>query len=92
MIDVSFLEKNKSQLMDIYKKERYENNGGIEGALMLDYRKEDNVDVYYWTVENMVEQIKELFIAEYKKNIDKKNMIYLILFDNTDIDLKVYQL
>ena len=50
MINYSFLETNKSQLIEIYKKERYMNNGGAEGALILDFRKNDKVDVFYWTI------------------------------------------
>ena len=92
MIDYSFLENRKSDLIDIYKKERFMNNAGLEGAIMLDYRKTNNVDVYYWTVDNMVNDIKEKFLEEYKKNIDNKNMVYVILLDNTTIDVKVYQL
>ena len=92
MIDYTFLEKNKADLIDIYKKERYVNNSNRDGALMLDYRKENNVDVYYWCVEDMVDHIKTIFIEEYKKNIDNKNLVYVILFDNKDIDMKVYKL
>ena len=91
MIDFSFLETNKSDLIEIYKKERFMNNGGQEGALILDYRKENNVDVYFWTVENMVPHIKEIFMSEYKKNENLKNLVYVILLDNTDIKMKVYQ-
>ena len=92
MIDYTFLDKNQSDLIEIYKKERYMNNSNQEGALILDYRKENNVDVYYWTIENMVPHIKKLFMEEYKKNCDKKNLVYVILLDNTDVDMKVYQL
>jgi hypothetical protein len=91
MIDHSFLEKNRSDLIDIYKKERFMNNGGEEGSLILDYRKENNVDVYFWTVSNMIPHIKEIFMTEYKKNMDKKNLVYVILLDNKDIEMKVYQ-
>lgn len=91
MIDYTFLETRKSDLIEIYKKERFINNAGLEGALILDYRKPNNVDVYFWTVDNMVAHIKERFMEEYKKNIDKKNMVYVILIDNTTIDVKVYQ-
>ena len=91
MIDYSFLETRKSDLIEIYKKERFMNNVGLEGALMLDYRKADNVDVYFWTVDNMVAHIKEKFMEAYKKNIDNKNMVYVILIDDTTVDVKVYQ-
>ena len=91
MIDYSFLETRKTDLIEIYKKERFMNNAGKEGALIMDYRKPNNVDVYYWTIENMVNHIRERFIEEYKKNIDKKNLVYVILIDDTTIDVKVYQ-
>jgi len=91
MIDYSFLETRKNDLIDIYKKERFMNNMGKQGALMLDYRKENNVDVYFWTVENMAPKIRELFMEAYRKNIDKKNTVYVILLDNTNIDVKVYE-
>lgn len=92
MIDHSFLESRKSDLIEIYKKERFMNNAGQDGALILDYRKENNVDVYFWTVDNMVPHIKELFLAEYKKNMDRKNLAYVILLDNNDIEMKLYQI
>ena len=92
MIDYNFLQKNQSDLIEIYKKERYMNNANREGALMLDYRKDNNVDVYYWTVDSMVPHIKDIFLEEYKKNIDKKNLVYVILMDNKDIDMKVYEI
>ena len=92
MIDYTFLEKRQNDLIEIYKKERYMNNKGQQGALMLDYRKDNNVDVYYWTVDNMVPHIKNIFIEEYKKNIDNKNVAYVILFDEKDIQLKLFNL
>ena len=39
----------------------------MEGALIIDYRKQTNVDVFYWTVEKMTENVKSLFMDEYKK-------------------------
>ena len=91
MIDYAFLENRKSDLIEIYKKERFMNNQGQDGALMLDYRKDNNVDVYFWTLENMVESIRDKFLEEFRKNIDRKNMAYVILFDNTTIEVKSYQ-
>ena len=91
MIDYKFLETRKSDLIEIYKKERFMNNYGKQGALMLDFRKENNVDVYFWMVDNMIDRIKEHFLTEYKKNIDKKNMAYVILFDDKTIDVQSYQ-
>jgi hypothetical protein len=92
MIDYSFLESRKSDLIEIYKKERFMNNNGQEGALMLDYRKDNNVDVYFWTLENMVESIREKFLEEFRKNNDKNNMAYVILLDNQTVEVRGYQL
>lgn len=92
MIDYSFLETRKSDLIEIYKKERFMNNNGKEGALILDYRKENNVDVYFWIVDNMVNSIRERFLEEFKKNIDKKNIAYVIFIDHQTVDVRAYQL
>jgi cyclophilin family peptidyl-prolyl cis-trans isomerase len=93
MINYEFLNTNKSQLFEIYKKERFMNNGGAEGALILDFRKPDNVDVYYWTVEDMVDHIKKIFLEQYKKDVseNKKNLVYVILIDNENVKMEVYQ-
>ena len=93
MISYDFLNTNKSQLFEIYKKERFMNNGGAEGALILDFRKPDNVDVYYWTLEDMVDQIKQIFLEQYKKDLseNKKNLVYVILIDNENVKMEVYQ-
>ena len=56
MINNSFLRNNREKLLQIYQKERFFNNNGLEGALMVDFRKKDNVDVYYWTIQNMNER------------------------------------
>mgnify|MGYP003978128823 CR=1 FL=1 len=92
MINYSFLETNQSQLIEIYKKERYMNNGGVEGALILDFRKNDKVDVFYWTIEAMIEQVREVFLVEYKKNLadNKKNLVYVVLLDTDNIEVKSY--
>ena len=92
MIDYSFLETRKSDLIEIYKKERFMNNNGKEGALILDYRKENNVDVYFWIVDNMVDSIRARFLEEFKKNIDKKNIAYVILLDHHTVDVRAYQI
>ena len=93
MINYEFLNTNKSQLFEIYKKERFMNNGGVEGALILDFRKPDNVDVYYWTVEDMVDHIKQIFLEQYKNDVseNKKNLVYVILIDNENVKMEVYQ-
>lgn len=92
MINHSFLETRKNDLIEIYKKERYMNNDGKEGALMVDFRNKNKIDVYFWVVDNMVNTIREKFLEEFKKNIDKKNIAYVILLDDTTIDVRSYQL
>ena len=92
MINYSFLETNQSQLIEIYKKERYMNNGGLEGALILDFRKNDKVDVFYWTIEAMIEKVRDVFLVEYKKNLaeNKKNLVYVVMLDTENIEVKSY--
>ena len=94
MINYQFLEENKSKLIDIYRNERFMINKNQEGALMIDYRINDKVDVFYWTVPNMSEQIRELFLNEIKKNdaLNKTNLVYLILLDTNETKVLTYQL
>lgn len=94
MINYQFLETNKQALIDIYKKERFIENANLEGALIIDYRKENNVDVFYWTVDKMTENVKTLFMDEYKKNVneDNKNIVYLVLMDNEQTIIQIYEL
>ena len=67
MINYEFLENNKQALIDIYKKERFIENNNMEGALIIDYRKVNNVDVFYWTVEKMTENVKVYLWMNIKK-------------------------
>ena len=94
MINYQFLEDNKSKLIDIYRNERFMINKNQEGALMIDYRINDKVDVFYWTVPNMSEQIRQLFLDEIKKNdaLNKTNLVYLILLDTNETKVLTYQL
>lgn len=94
MINYEFLENNKQALIDIYKKERFIENNNMEGALIIDYRKVNNVDVFYWTVEKMTEDVKTLFMDEYKKNVNlnNKNKVYLVLMDNSQTLIQTYEL
>ena len=94
MINYQFLEDNKSKLIDIYRNERFMINKNQEGALMIDYRINDKVDVFYWTVQNMSEQIRQLFLDEIKKNdaLNKTNLVYLILLDTNETKVLTYQL
>ena len=50
------------------------NNGGVEGALILDFRKNDKVDVFYWTIEAMIEKVREVFLVEYKIPHDQNDL------------------
>ena len=45
MINYKFLEDNKAKLIDIYRNERFMINKNQEGALMIDYRINEKVDV-----------------------------------------------
>ena len=96
MINYEFLENNKQALIDIYKKERFIEKANLEGALIIDYRKENNVDVFYWTVDKMTENVKTLFMDEYKKNVSNNvkmnNTAYLVLMDNEQTLIQTYQL
>ena len=94
MINYQFLEDNKSKLIDIYRNERFMINKNQDGALMIDYRINDKVDVFYWTVQNMSEQIRQLFLDEIKKNdaLNKTNLVYLILLDTNETKVLTYQL
>ncbi len=94
MINYQFLEDNKSKLIDIYRNERFMINKNQDGALMIDYRINDKVDVFYWTVQNMSEQIRQLFLDEIKKNdaLNKTNLVYLILLDTNETKVLTYQI
>ena len=94
MINYQFLEDNKSKLIDIYRNERFMINKNQEGALMIDYRINDKVDVFYWTVQNMSDEIRQLFLDEIKKNnaLNKTNLVYLILLDTNETKVLTYQL
>ena len=58
MINHDFLINNKNQLIDIYKKERFFNNNGMEGALFINFSVKDKVDVFYWTINDMKEEYR----------------------------------
>ena len=87
MINHDFLINNKNQLIDIYKKERFFNNNGIEGALFINFSVKDKVDVFYWTINDMKEEYRLKLVEEIKKNIDVQNIFYFIAFDaeNTNV-------
>ena len=93
MINYQFLENNKSKLIDIYRNERFVINKNQDGALIIDYRINDKVDVFYWTIGAMSESIRELYLEEVKKNdlLSKTNLVYLILLDNSETKVLTYQ-
>ena len=94
MINYKFLEDNKSKLIDIYRNERFVVNKNQEGALMIDYRINDKVDVFYWTTSAMSDNIRELYLEEVKKNnlLSKTNLVYLILLDHSETKVLTYQI
>ncbi len=73
MIDNNFLQNNKQQLIQIYISERLQTQSQI-GALFIDFSKNENADVYYLTLHNMPEEIKESFLA--KDNLNNNNMVF----------------
>lgn len=87
MINTDFLISNKKQLLDIYKKERYFNNQGQEGALFVNFTDPTKVDVFYWTMSIMPEKYRVKLIEEMKKNIDIKKVDYIVAFDSENINI-----
>ena len=87
MINHDFLVSNKQQLVEIYQKERFFNNQGQEGALIINFSKKDKVDVFYWTIDQMTEDYRVKLIEEIIKNIDIKNVSYFIAFDLENINV-----
>tara|TARA_B100001057_G_scaffold463346_1_gene517248 strand:- start:45 stop:335 length:291 start_codon:yes stop_codon:yes gene_type:complete len=96
MINPKFLLDNKDKLIQIYQKEKYFNNNGLEGALMINFTNSDKVDVYYYTLKdiytNNLSKYQELLETEIKKNINKKNVVYIILYDNKEAQIMTYNL
>jgi hypothetical protein len=78
MINHKFLEDNKEKLIQIYIKERLLNYGKM-GALFVDFSKGDNADVYFLTLSNMPEDIKNQFLR--KDNIEQKNTVFIYVLD-----------
>ena len=80
MINHKFLEDNKDKLIQIYIKERLLNFGKM-GALFVDFSKGDNADVYFLTLSNMPEDIRNQFLR--KDNIEQKNTVFIYVFDKS---------
>ena len=79
MINHKFLEDNKEKLIQIYVKERVLNYC-LMGALFVDFSKGDNADVYFLTLKNMPENVRNEFLR--KDNLQQKNTIFLYVKDN----------
>ena len=75
MINYNFLKDNKSKLIDIYIKERYVENNNKEGCLVINFSLKDKIDVYYLSIDNMPERIKNRYIEDYYK--ESKNEIFI---------------
>jgi hypothetical protein len=87
MINHDFLISNKQQLVEIYQKERFFNNQGQEGALIINFSKDEKVDVFYWTMSQMTEDYRLQLIEEMKKNIEIENVSYFIACDKENINV-----
>lgn len=95
MINYEFLKNNKDKLIDIYIKERYMINNNREGALIVNFSIEDKMDVYYLTVDNMPDKIKQKFIEDYEKNmktVSNKKKIFLMIVDNNILESIIHTL
>jgi len=78
MINNLFLETNKEKLKQIYIKERLLNYGKF-GALFIDFSKNSNADIYFLTMDNMPQNVKDQFSK--KTNLEQKNTIFLYVLD-----------
>jgi hypothetical protein len=81
MIKTDFLIENKTQLLEIYQKERFFNNGGKEGALFINFTDPSKAEVFYCVMDEITENFREKLIEEMKKNVDINNVSYFIAFD-----------
>ena len=78
MINHQFLEENKDQLIQIYVKERVLNYGKM-GALFVDFSNPSKTDVYFLTLTNMPENVREQFLK--KDNLNQKNTVFIYVKD-----------
>lgn len=81
MINHAFLEQNKDQLIQIYVKERVLNYGKT-GALFVDFSNEQKTDVYFLTLSNMPENVREKFLK--KDNLNQKNTVFIYVLDKNE--------
>lgn len=73
-----FLNKYKDRLIQIYIRERTLNFGQL-GALFIDFTKKENADVYFLTLKNMPDDIRQEF--ERKDNLEQKNTVFLYIIE-----------
>ncbi len=78
MIDKDFLQNNKQQLIQIYINERLRAQNQV-GALFIDFSKNDNADVYFLSLNDMPEDVRNSFLK--KENLNQKNTIFFYIFD-----------
>lgn len=81
MINHKFLEDNREQLIQIYVKERVLNYGKM-GALFVDFSNPEKTDVYFLTLTNMPEKVREQFLR--KDNINQKNTVFIYVKDENE--------
>ena len=83
-MDINFLKNNKQQLIQIYIKERALNYNE-NGALFIDFTKNQNADVYYLTLSKMDGKIRSNIMA--REKFGRDNIIYFYLFDNNNSNI-----
>lgn len=95
MIDYEFLKNNKENLINIFIKEKFIENNGKEGTLVINFSIKDKMDVYYLSVDNMPIRIRNKFIEDYNKNIriiENKKKILLMIVDNDILETIIHYL
>ena len=80
MIDTNFLQNNKQQLIQIYINERLRAQNQV-GALFIDFSKNDNADVYFLSLNDMPEDVRNSFLK--KENLNQNNVVFFYIFDKT---------
>jgi hypothetical protein len=80
MIDNNFLQNNKQQLIQIYINERLRAQNQV-GALFIDFSKNDNADVYFLSLNDMPEDVRNSFLK--KENLNQNNVVFFYIFDKT---------
>ena len=91
MINTDFLVTHKEKLIQIYQKERFFVNYGKEGALFINFTENDKVDVFFWKLDQMTERFREKVVEEFKKNMEVKNVAFLVAFDTDDTNIITYK-